>query len=247
MLAGVVWLVGLALLLRPAALRALERGRFRGLVRVVHPVVLTAYLWHVSALFVGAAVWRAVGFPDPEIGSGAWWALRPVWLAVLALPFAVVVAVFRWFEVHPAVAAPRPAPLRLAAAGFGVVALAVGVLGYGETGFLPFAPDVGEKILMFRFTPLQNIVHLAVGALAFEWAYRRSAPALGALVASAGFLAVGAFHESAALDGLGMNGASAIAHLAVGGAGLAALASAAALTLARRRAGRDYPEPRGTS
>lgn len=226
MLAGVVWLVGLVMMLRPTGMRALERRGARALVRVVHPVVLTAYLWHVTALSAGAAAWRALGLPDPAIGSGSWWALRPLWVLVIAVPFLGFISVFRWFEVHPGGGTTPGGPLRHVALGFGVFALAIGILGYGETGFIPFAPPQGELILMFRFTPAQNIFHLVVGAGAVAGAFGSRRPWAAAAVGALAFSALWPMRERAVVEGFGMDDFTAAAHL------VAALAAAAALCIA---------------
>jgi hypothetical protein len=109
---------------------------------------------------------------------------------------------------------------------------------------------------MFRFTPVQNIVHIVLGGMAFGGAYRRRVPALGAAVATVAFVVIGAFYDDASLNGFGMNEASGIAHLVVGGAGIAALAAAGIVQRRRERptapAGEcdeavAQPEPRGIS
>jgi fucose 4-O-acetylase-like acetyltransferase len=234
MLAGVVWLVGLVMALRPAGMWALRRKPARTFVRTVHPAILTAYLWHVSALSAGAAAWRALGFPEPAIGSGGWWAMRPAWVAVIVVPFLGLVAVFRWFEVHPGGGAVPGGPLRSAAVGFGVLSMAIGVLGYGETGFIPFAPDPGELILMFRFTPLQNVVHLALGAAAVAGALAPRRTWQAAAFAAAAFVAIGVAEGWASR--LGMDGFTRAAHIVVGTAALAGLGAAGIVDLVGRRA-----------
>jgi fucose 4-O-acetylase-like acetyltransferase len=232
MLAGVVWLVGLVMVLRPAGLRALQGRAGRAFVRAVHPVILTAFLWHVSALSAGAAAWRALGLPEPAIGSAGWWALRPVWVVVIVVPFLGLLAVFRWFEVHPGGGSVPGSPLRTAAAGFGVFSMAIGVLGYGETGFIPFAPDPGELILMFRFTPLQNVAHLALGAAAVAGAFSRRRPWQAAALGAAAFVAVGVLEGWASR--FGMDDFTATAHVAAGAAALAGICVAGLVELLGR-------------
>ncbi len=240
MVALTLWLVGLALLLRPAAIRWMSRPRARRLVARGHAVLLTAFLWHVTAITLGAAVTRALGAPEPAIGSRLWWALRPAWIVWLAPFLAVLVWAFGRFEAHPRGRMVADHPVAAAAAGFGVFAVAVGILGFGETGFFPFAPETGEHILMFTFNPLQDLVHVVLGGgvlWALGWRRRAAAglAAAGALV----FLAMGALRLGGfgpALR-LGMDDFTAWAHVAVGAAALLALAAgglSAAVTERRR-------------
>jgi hypothetical protein len=231
MVAGTAWLVGLALLLRPAALRWMRRPGPARAVSRLHRVLLSTYLWHITALMVAAAVWRVAGLPEPAIGSGGWWALRPLWVLAGLPPLVALLAVVRGFEIHPApedLPIVRARPIRVAAA-FGVFAIAVGLLGFGETGFLPLAPTVGEAVLMFDFNPVQNVVHLLVGAgvIAAAQSGRWRLPAL--VAGAAVFLALGLGHLGGVVPRLGMNSASAVAHLVSGGAALAGAAITAAL------------------
>jgi hypothetical protein len=230
MVALTLWLVGLALLLRPAAERWMARpGPWRR-VRRVHGVVLTAFLWHVTAITLGGAAARAAGAPEPAIGSGRWWALRPAWLVWL-MPFLVVLLwLFRRCERHPAGRPIADHPAAMAAAGFAVFAMAVGILGFGETGFFPFAPATGEAILMFTFNPLQNLVHLAAAA-AVLWLlgrHRRAAVAVAAagalLFVAMGWLRLGG---ASPLRWLGMDEFTAWSHVVVGAAALVAIGAGA--------------------
>ena len=238
MVALTLWLVGLALLLRPAALRWMRRPRVERLVTRGHAVLLTAFLWHVTAITLGAGVARALGGPEPAIGSARWWALRPAWLLWL-LPFlAALVWAFGRFEAHPRGRPVADHPVAAAAAGFGVFAVAVGILGFGETGFFPFAPEAGEPILMFTFNPLQDVIHVVLGG-AVLWAlgWRRRAAAGLAAVGAAVFLAMGALRLSGwgPTRRLGMDDFTAWTHLVVGAAALVALAGAGAATVAKER------------
>jgi len=233
-----VWLVGLALLLRPAAERAMDRPRFRRLVGRMHAVLLTAFLWHVTAITLGAGVARALGAPEPAIGSGLWWALRPAWLVWLLPFFAALVWALGRFEAHPGGRPIADHSAAVAAAGFGVFAVAVGILGFGETGFFPFAPEAGERILMFTFNPLQDLIHVALGG-AVLWALGWAPRAAGSVAAagSAVFMALGALRLAGfgPARWLGMDAFTAWAHVALGAAALAALGGLAAATVSRGR------------
>jgi hypothetical protein len=229
MVALTLWLVGLALLLRPAAERWMSRPGAWRWARRVHAVVLTAFLWHVTAIVLGGALARAAGAPEPAVGSGLWWALRPAWLVWLVPFFAVLLWLFRRFEVHPAGRRIGDHPVAMAAAGFAVFVVAVGILGFGETGFFPFAPESGEHILMFAFNPLQNLIHVVAGG-AVLWLLGRSRRA-AAWVAAAGALVLIAMgglrlEEASPTRWMGMDAFTAWSHLVVGGAALLALAAA---------------------
>ena len=214
----------------------MARPGARRLVGRAHAVLLTAFLWHVTAITLGAGVARAAGAPEPAIGSGLWWALRPAWLVWL-LPFlAVLVWAFGRFEIHPRARPIADHPVAAAAAGFGVFAVAIGILGFGETGFFPFAPRSGEHILMFTFNPLQDLVHVALGG-AVLWAlgWRRTAAAGLAAAGASVFLAMGALRlvGFGPARWLGMDDFTAWAHVVVGAAALVALVGAALAGRAR--------------
>lgn len=90
--------IGLAMLLRPAVTRWLRRKRPWTTVIAVNATIMTIYLWHLSALVFAVATLFPLGFPQPQVGSAAWWAIRPLWLAALAFPLAGLVALFGRFE-----------------------------------------------------------------------------------------------------------------------------------------------------
>jgi hypothetical protein len=60
----------------------------------------------------------------------------------------------------------RIMPAQAFALAFGVVYLAVGLIGFGATGFDGwFSQDVQEKLLLFPLNGIHNIVHIAVGVI----------------------------------------------------------------------------------
>jgi surface polysaccharide O-acyltransferase-like enzyme len=240
-----LWLIGLALSARSWIGRKSEQ--VRPLVSRLNATTLTLYLWHVTALALAAAVIYPLGFPRPEVGTARWWALRPLWLLALVPFVAALVLAFRRFEVHPA---PRPMPhlgrlrTRAAATAIAVVSLALGILGFGVSGFDHVAGDWSEEVLAFSVNPLQNLLHVAVGLGVLEAAYARSSAAAAPLVASALYVALGIAGWSAGIGVLAMNSATAILHVVVGGLGFGALGGAA---IADRRSSREKaPRPIGS-
>ncbi|MEZ4330306.1 MAG: acyltransferase [Myxococcota bacterium] len=77
---------------------------------LVSSMIMTIYLWHMTALvlWVGFVYTVGAGWPSGfglalEPGSAAWWQARPIWLALLSLLLLPLVLLFGRFE------RPRPA------------------------------------------------------------------------------------------------------------------------------------------
>lgn len=122
--------LGLVLLLRRPAGRRLRRSGPWQAVLAVNAVVLTLFLWHLTAAVLLVGLLDALGvLPTPPVGSAAWWAWRVPWLLALAAVLAVLVAVFGPVEARtrrppatgPAGAGGRRLRAGLAVAGYGGV------------------------------------------------------------------------------------------------------------------------------
>jgi hypothetical protein len=62
-------------------------------------------------------------------------------------------------------AAGSRTPAQLFALVFGIVYLAVGLLGFAVTGFDDFFADTGEALILFPVNPAHNLVHILLGAV----------------------------------------------------------------------------------
>ncbi|MCI4061544.1 acyltransferase [Micromonospora sp. R77] len=101
LLAAATTQLGLVLLLRDPATRWLRRSRPWQAVIAVNAVVLTVFLWHLTAAVLLVGLLDALGvLPTPRVGSAAWWAWRIPWLAALAVLLAALVAVFGPIEAR---------------------------------------------------------------------------------------------------------------------------------------------------
>lgn len=153
-----IWQTALVLLVRPRAERWLSRRRPWTLTIAANGVIMTLFLWHLSALGMFVAAGYPLGFPQPETGTSAWWALRPVWIAALAALLVPLVLVFGRFE-RPA---SRPAGVAtgtpLAAAA--MVLAGAGILGFAVAGFSPLGS--GRLVVVPIATPV--VVVLLGGA-----------------------------------------------------------------------------------
>jgi len=90
----------LLLAMAPAARRMLDRARVWTMTVLVNGMIMTLYLWHLTAmvLLIGASM--LVGGVGFEImpGTGTWWMTRPVWLVVMAVATVPFLLIFRRFD-----------------------------------------------------------------------------------------------------------------------------------------------------
>ncbi|MEV1289171.1 acyltransferase [Micromonospora sp. NPDC049679] len=141
--------IGLVLLLRDRAERGLRRPRPWQVVVAVNAVVLTIFLWHISAvLLVVGALWSVDLLPTPPVGSAAWLLWRLPWLLALSVALALLVAVFGRVELRGSRRPsrwPRWLPRRIAALlahrsvrpVLTVVGVALAVLGLAGNNLAP--------------------------------------------------------------------------------------------------------------
>lgn len=158
-------LVGLVLLARPAVSRWLQgRGPWTAVV-ALNGVIMSIFLWHLSALMIVVLVAYPLGYPQPDVAGRAWWALRLPWLALLLLTLAGVVAVVgRWEQPRRRTQrAAAPDGVRLALAVVGVTAVFLGITGFALAGLDDPLDGEGATLVVFSVNPLLSLVHLVGG------------------------------------------------------------------------------------
>jgi fucose 4-O-acetylase-like acetyltransferase len=141
---------GLLIAAEPAGSRLLAGApRVWRCVSWLNDRVLTVYLWHmVPVVVVAVALYPSGILAQPVIGSAGWWALRPAWIAALAVVLAPVALGLARFErplhrppaMRPA-SAPQPArgaaAIRSALTAAGVAAAGVALARIAILGFAP--------------------------------------------------------------------------------------------------------------
>jgi hypothetical protein len=164
-----VWQVAVVMLARGRVSAWLARRGPWTAVVAVGSMTMTLYLWHITAMVALYGLVLAAGGPLPVPGTGAWWATRPLWLALLAAVLAPMALALSRFE-RPGRPGPDPAsaghaartPAGRLAVVLGVVLATLGLLGFTVTGFTPL---LGSGALLFLpVDPVQNLAHLATGA-----------------------------------------------------------------------------------
>jgi peptidoglycan/LPS O-acetylase OafA/YrhL len=91
---------GFALALEPAGRRMLDNIRIWTAVVLLNGMIMTVYLWHLTAfVLVLVAAWL-LGGVGLEIapGSSAWWLARPIWFALYIATLFPLIAIFARFE-----------------------------------------------------------------------------------------------------------------------------------------------------
>jgi fucose 4-O-acetylase-like acetyltransferase len=153
---------GLLLAAAPAGSRLLAQApRLWRAITWLNERVLTVYLWHmVPVIIVAVALYPTGIMPQPVIGSAGWWALRPAWIAALAVVLAMAALwLARLERPLPARPAARagPAPQRargpavagaaLTAAGVAAAGVALARVAVG--GFAPGGGVPGGTIALY--------------------------------------------------------------------------------------------------
>ncbi|GAA3196242.1 acyltransferase family protein [Dactylosporangium siamense] len=168
LLACAVLQIGLVLLARGPVTRWLRRPAvWRGVI-TANGLSMTTFLWHLTGLFMVSAVTLTLGVAQPPAGSAAWWLTRPLWVAVLLVPTAALVVLFR--------RADRPRPARVPAAGTvahrrrtplaaaGMLLCTLGVLGVSAVGFGGVLAGRTATLVVVPVTPLMSVLLVVVGA-----------------------------------------------------------------------------------
>ncbi len=105
-LLGGVWSIGWVMLLRPYLSRWLERpGPWKATI-LVNSVIMTLFLWHMTAFLIAILLLWPLGFGHQLDSSARWWLERLVWEFVPAAILIGLVAIFGRFERPPAQARP---------------------------------------------------------------------------------------------------------------------------------------------
>lgn len=87
---------------RPWLAGKLERRRPWMIVLGVNAVILTVFLWHMTALHGTILIFEAMGGTLPSEPTATWWLTRPLWLLAPALLLIPLIAIFgpieRWAQ-----------------------------------------------------------------------------------------------------------------------------------------------------
>jgi fucose 4-O-acetylase-like acetyltransferase len=149
---------------RPHAQRRLARPAVWTAVIAGNGVIMTLFLWHLTAAIVALTALHSLGVPQPAPVSALWWLSRPVWIACALTPLAALVALFGRFE------RARPAPHRArgglspVAVGIGVALLCVAVLGVASTDIPNLVGNTPIRLAIVTVAPIELLL-MTIGGL----------------------------------------------------------------------------------
>ena len=92
--------LGVILLLSPVLASGLQRKRLWKVVVAANTVIMTVFLWHMTALLAALTLFETAGLPIYPEPTAAWWAQRPLWLLIPGVLLAALVALFARAETH---------------------------------------------------------------------------------------------------------------------------------------------------
>ncbi len=92
------WLIGAAMLLRNTLNRWLARLRPWMLVIKANSVIMTLYLWHITAYAAAYLILLPSGLGQEPVGTPFWWLQRLVWIIGPAIVLTVFIKIFARFE-----------------------------------------------------------------------------------------------------------------------------------------------------
>ena len=151
---------GFALALEPAARRMLENIKIWTSVVLVNGMIMTVYLWHLTAfVLIMVAAWLLGGIGlEVAPGSGVWWLARPIWFALyIAALFPLIMGFARFEQASKSVSGDVAhwrliTGLLLVCAGLGATAVFSIASPLGVTGvrlWIVAMPFIGAAIVGF--------------------------------------------------------------------------------------------------
>ena len=171
LIALTTWQVSALMLVRDRVSLRLRGPRVWGAVIAANSVIMTMFLWHLTALMIVVVTFLPAGFPQPDVGTAKWWALRPLWLAILCGVTALFVLLLGRFE-RPGQAVRSHVRGTGPAAAVAVTFVIVGVCGFAVSGLVDFVDPNGRQLIAIPVSPIINIAALGVGGLLFWWSRR---------------------------------------------------------------------------
>jgi fucose 4-O-acetylase-like acetyltransferase len=166
--------LGLVIALESRARRWLARPRAWAAVVMAGSLVMTVYLWHMTALVLAVALFHGTGlWTPPAAVDGVWWLTRPIWLGLLCVVLVPLVLAFSRFErttpARPTTVEGRLGTLK----AVGAVAAACAGLGLLVTGGLQSAGSLAFGLPLGPLA-LVGLGLVGLGVVGSRWTASRN-------------------------------------------------------------------------
>jgi hypothetical protein len=99
-LLGGIWSIGAVMLMRPLLTRWIQRRRVWAATIAVNGVIMTLFLWHMTAYLLAILVLWPLGLGRQMDSTPVWWFERLVWVGLPGAILLGLIAIFGRFE-HP--------------------------------------------------------------------------------------------------------------------------------------------------
>jgi fucose 4-O-acetylase-like acetyltransferase len=106
LMAMTFWSIGAVMLLREPLSRWLGRETPWKAVVLTNSVIMTLFLWHMTAFLLAILVLWPLGFGRVGATSLRWWLERPLWIGLSAVFLVVIISIFGRFERRPLLGRP---------------------------------------------------------------------------------------------------------------------------------------------
>jgi fucose 4-O-acetylase-like acetyltransferase len=158
-----VFEIAVAMLLRPVVSRWVQRDRAWTVVVAGNGVIMTIFLWHLTAALIAVDVLYHVGFPQATGGSTMWWLTRPVWITACVLLLVALIRVFGQVERPRPTQYPATGNHAAITAGAGVALLSVVVFGVACSNLADITANAPIHVAVITLKPVELAVAALVG------------------------------------------------------------------------------------
>jgi fucose 4-O-acetylase-like acetyltransferase len=165
-----VFQVAVVMLLRPIMRRRLAHRSLWTIVVAGNGMIMTIFLWHLTAALIALGFLHHVGFPQPAGGSAEWWLTRPIWIASALLPLGLLLTIFARFERPRPVTYQRRHAHATATAGTGIALLSIAVFGVACSSIPALLANTPVDLQILKVSPALLLAATLGGAALIRFA-----------------------------------------------------------------------------
>lgn len=154
--------LGIVIALQHPARRWLANAHTWARVITVGSVIMSIFLWHLTALLLALIAFLPRGVPQPEVGTLTFWAMKAFWIGTSLMFLAGILAIVGRYErvgVLPKATVSRSTLVTIC----GVVLLILGVLGLAGSGLVSLGAVGTKRLIFMPSNPGVNLANFFLG------------------------------------------------------------------------------------